>query len=354
MSTHRLLLGGSAASPAPADRRSPRHTHRLCFLQAGAGMPRASVACSSTSISGGGSDGRYILGDDDCLVFGIDDVRTKMRLAIETGIHDTIGIDLVAMSVNDIVTSGAEPKAFQDYYATNKIDVDLEEKVIKGVMSGCQLSDCIRLGGETAEMPGSYAEGEYDLSLSGSALGVVNKDKVIDGRNIVEGDIIIGLPSSGLHSNGFSLARRVLEKSGLSLGDQLPRDDGITSTIGEALMAPTVIYVKQVLEIISHGGVKGIVHITGGGFTENIPRVFPSGLGAKIITGSWEVTPVFKWLQQVGNIDDAEMRRTFNMGIGMVLVVSRESADRIIQETHGLNPAYRIGEVIQGEGVHYA
>ncbi|CAN6230591.1 unnamed protein product [Urochloa humidicola] len=353
MSTHRLLLlGGSAASPAPADRRSPRHTHRLCFSQAGAGMPRASVACSSTSISGGGSDGRYILGDDDCLVFGIGDVRTKMRLAIETGIHDTIGIDLVAMSVNDIVTSGAEPKAFQDYYATNKIDVDLEEKVIKGVMSGCQLSDCIRLGGETAEMPGSYAEGEYDLN--GSALGVVNKDKVIDGRNLVEGDIIIGLPSSGLHSNGFSLARRVLEKSGLSLGDQLPRDDGITSTIGEALMAPTVIYVKQVLEIISHGGVKGIVHITGGGFTEDIPRVFPSGLGAKIITGSWEVPPVFKWLQQVGNIDDAEMRRTFNMGIGMVLVVSRESADRIIQETHGSNPAHRIGEVIQGEGVHYA
>ncbi|CAL4970977.1 unnamed protein product [Urochloa decumbens] len=231
MSTNRLLhlLGGSAASPVPADRGAPRHRHRLCFPQAGAGMLRASVACSSTS-----TGGRYILGDNDCFVFGIDDVRTKLELAIETGIHDTIGIDL------------------------------------------------------TAEMPGYYAEGEFDLS--GSALGVVNKDKVIDGRNIVEGDIIIGLPSSGLHSNGLSLAR----------------------------------------------------------------RVFPSGLGAKIITGSWEVPPVLKWLQQAGNIDDAEMRRTFNMGIGMVLVVSRESADRIIQETHGSNPAYRIGEVIQGEGVHYA
>ncbi|RLM79830.1 phosphoribosylformylglycinamidine cyclo-ligase, chloroplastic/mitochondrial [Panicum miliaceum] len=321
MSSDRLLLHllrGPAASPAPADRRGPRRPHGLRFPQAGAGMPRASVACSATS------GDRYIFEDGDCIVASTDGVGTKLKLAFETGIHDTIGIDLVAMSVNDIVTSGYQ-----------------------GVVDGCQQSDCTLVRGETAEIPGFYAEGEYDLS--GSAIGVV-KDKVIDGKNIVEGDILIGLPSSGFHSNGFSLARRVLEKSGLSLSDQLPRNDGIRSTIDEALMAPTAIYVKQ---IIGNGSVKGLAHITGGGFTENIPRVLPSGLGAKIISASWEVPPVFKWLQQVGNIDDAEMWRTFNMGIGMVLVVSAESADRIIQDTHGSNPAYRIGEAIQGKGVHY-
>uniref|UniRef100_A0A287HC47 phosphoribosylformylglycinamidine cyclo-ligase n=1 Tax=Hordeum vulgare subsp. vulgare TaxID=112509 RepID=A0A287HC47_HORVV len=197
-------------------------------------------------------------------------------------------------------------------------------------------------------MPDFYAEGEYDLG--GFAMGVVDKDKLIDGENIVEGDILIGLPSSGVHSNGFSLVRRVLDKSGLSLTDEFPGNNGKTNTLGETLMTPTVIYVKQVLEIIGKGGVKGLAHITGGGFTDNIPRVFPSGLGANIFTGSWEVPPVFKWLQQVGKIEDAEMMRTFNMGVGMVLVVSKEAADRIIEEA---NPAYRIGEVIQGKGVHY-
>ncbi|KAF8726970.1 hypothetical protein HU200_019458 [Digitaria exilis] len=390
----------SSTAPAPAARRGPGHPHSLRFPQSGEGMRRASVACSSTSAAGdegmtykgagvdidagaelvrricklapgiGGFGGLFPFGicfdhliivllnspfvlvptrargRDHYLVAGTDGVGTKLKLAFETGIHDTIGIDLwlngfrslwqVAMSVNDIVTSGAEPLFFLDYYATSKLDVDLAEKVIKGIVDGCQQSDCALLGGETAEMPDFYAEGEYDLS--GFAVGCVKKDKVIDGKNIVKGDVLIGLPSSGVHSNGFSLARR---------------NDGITTTVGEALMAPTVIYVKQVLEIVSKGGVKGLAHITGGGFTDNIPRVFPSGLGAKIFTGSWEVPPVFKWLQQVGNIDDAEMRRTFNMGIGMVLVVSREAADRIIEESHGSNPAYRIGEVIEGEGVHY-
>ncbi|KAL6607712.1 hypothetical protein ACP70R_040775 [Stipagrostis hirtigluma subsp. patula] len=381
MSADRLLhlLPAPAAACPAARRRSP---HPLCVRlpQAAAGMRRASVACCSFGTAGeagmtykaagvdidagtelvrrikrmapgiGGFGGLFPLGDD-FLVAGTDGVGTKLKLAFETGIHDTIGIDLVAMSVNDIVTSGAKPLFFLDYFATSKLDVDLAEKVIKGIVDGCQQSDCVLLGGETAEMPGFYAEGEYDLS--GFAVGVVKKENVIDGKNIVEGDILIGLPSSGVHSNGFSLARRVLDKSGLSLGDQLPRNDGISTTVGEALMAPTVIYVKQVLEIISGGGVKGLAHITGGGFTDNIPRVFPSGLGAKIFTGSWEVPPVFKWLQQVGNIDDAEMLRTFNMGIGMVLVVSKEAADRILKNSHGSDPAYRIGEVIQGEGVHY-
>ncbi|KAK0579068.1 hypothetical protein LWI29_020393 [Acer saccharum] len=295
----------------------------------------------------GGFGGLFPLGDS-YLVAGTDGVGTKLKLAFETGIHDTIGIDLVAMSVNDIVTSGAKPLFFLDYFATSRLDVDLAEKVIKGIVDGCQQSDCALLGGETAEMPDFYAEGEYDLS--GFAVGVVKKDSVIDGKNIVSGDILIGLPSSGVHSNGFSLVRRVLAQSGLSLKDQLP---GESITLGEALMAPTVIYVKQVLDIISKGGVKGIAHITGGGFTDNIPRVFPKGLGAVIDNDSWEIPPVFKWMQQAGRIEDGEMMRTFNMGIGMVLVVSQEASQRILDEQHGSYTAYRIGEVVNGKGVSY-
>ncbi|KAL8121853.1 hypothetical protein AgCh_018549 [Apium graveolens] len=241
----------------------------------------------------GGFGGLYPFGDS-YLVAGTDGVGTKLKLAFETGIHDTIGIDLVAMSVNDIVTSGAKPLFFLDYYATSRLDVNLAEKVIKGIVDGCQQSECVLLGGETAEMPDFYADGEYDLS--GFAVGSVKKDSVINGKNIVEGDVLIGLPSSGVHSNGFSLVRRVLAKSGLSLKDNLP---GESVTLGEALMAPTVIYVKQVLDIISKGGVKGIAHITGGGFTDNIPRVFPDGLGAVIFKDSWVVPPVFKWIQKV-------------------------------------------------------
>ncbi|CAN1175708.1 Phosphoribosylformylglycinamidine cyclo-ligase, chloroplastic/mitochondrial, partial [Linum perenne] len=293
----------------------------------------------------GGFGGLFPLGDS-YLVAGTDGVGTKLKLAFETGIHDTIGVDLVAMSVNDIVTSGAKPLFFLDYFATSRLDVDLAEKVIRGIVDGCQQSDCTLLGGETAEMPDFYAEGEYDLS--GFAVGIVSKDSVIDGKNIVAGDVLIGLPSSGVHSNGFSLVRRVLAKSGLSLNDKLP---GNSITLGEALMAPTVIYVKQVLDIISKGGVKGIAHITGGGFTDNIPRVFPKGLGAAIYNNSWEIPPVFEWIQEAGKIEDAEMRRTFNMGIGMVLVVTKEAGRRIIED--GQHKAYQIGEVVDAEGVSY-
>ncbi|KAH7529027.1 hypothetical protein FEM48_Zijuj05G0140000 [Ziziphus jujuba var. spinosa] len=293
----------------------------------------------------GGFGGLYPFGDH-YLVAGTDGVGTKLKLAFETGIHETIGIDLVAMSVNDIVTSGAKPLFFLDYFATSRLDVDLAEKVIKGIVDGCQQSDCALLGGETAEMPGFYADGEYDLS--GFAVGAVKKDSVIDGKNIVAGDILIGLPSSGVHSNGFSLVRRVLAHSGSSLKDQLPGED---KTLGEALIAPTVIYVKQVLDIISKGGVKGIAHITGGGFTDNIPRVFPKGLGAIIYKDSWRVPSIFKWIQEAGRVADDEMRRTFNMGIGMVLVVSPEASHRILEDANG--EAYRIGEVSSGEGVSY-
>ncbi|KAE8692051.1 Phosphoribosylformylglycinamidine cyclo-ligase [Hibiscus syriacus] len=296
----------------------------------------------------GGFGGLFPLGDS-YLVAGTDGVGTKLKLAFETGIHETIGIDLVAMSVNDIVTSGAKPLFFLDYFATSHLDVDLAEKVIKGIVDGCQQSDCALLGGETAEMPDFYAKGEYDLS--GFAVGIVKKDSVIDGKNIVAGDVLVGLPSSGVHSNGFSLVRRALVRSGLSLKDQLP---GAAVTLGEALMAPTVIYVKQVLDIIGKGGVKGIAHITGGGFTDNIPRVFPKGLGAVIYNDSWNVPAVFKWIQQAGNIEDAEMRRTFNMGIGMVLVVSKEGSQRILEGANGAYTAYHIGEVVNGEGVTYS
>ncbi|XP_027342213.1 phosphoribosylformylglycinamidine cyclo-ligase, chloroplastic/mitochondrial isoform X1 [Abrus precatorius] len=296
----------------------------------------------------GGFGGLFPLGDS-YLVAGTDGVGTKVMLAFETGIHDTIGIDLVAMSVNDIVTAGAKPLFFLDYFATGHLDVDVAEKVIKGIVDGCKQSDCVLLGGETAEMPGLYKEGEYDLS--GCAVGIVKKDSVINGTNITAGDILIGLPSSGVHSNGFSLVRsRVLAQSGLSLKDQLPGGD---ITIAEALMAPTVIYVKQVLDFISKGGVKGIAHITGGGFTDNIPRVFPEGLGAVIYKDSWEVPAVFKWLQEAGKIEDSEMRRTFNMGIGMVLVVSPETASRILESRGKTEKVYHIGKVISGKGVTF-
>ncbi|GAU25368.1 hypothetical protein TSUD_70210 [Trifolium subterraneum] len=295
----------------------------------------------------GGFGGLFPLGDN-YLVAGTDGVGTKLMLAFETGIHDTIGIDLVAMSVNDIVTSGAKPLFFLDYFATGHLDVDVAEQVIKGIVDGCKQSDCALLGGETAEMPGLYKEGEYDLS--GCAVGIVKKEDVINGKNITAGDIIIGLPSSGVHSNGFSLVRRVLAHSGLQLKDKLPGGD---ITIAEALMAPTTIYVKQVLDIISKGGVKGIAHITGGGFTDNIPRVFPDGLGALIYENSWDIPTVFKWLQEAGKIEDSEMMRTFNMGIGMVLVVSPEAANGVLENLVETGKAYRIGEVISGNGVTY-
>nr|XP_028963030.1 phosphoribosylformylglycinamidine cyclo-ligase, chloroplastic/mitochondrial-like isoform X1 [Malus domestica] len=325
---------------------------------------------------------------DVCLVHGTDGVGTKLKLAFETGIHDTIGIDLViyhlrflytyyflliiafpmprlysfyrsfnsqvAMNVNDIVTCGAKPLSFQDYFSTSRLDVDIAVKVIQGIRDGCQQSGCsCKLsGGETAEMPDFYKDGEYDLG--GSAVGAVKKDSIIDGKNIAPGDVIIGLPSSGVHSNGFSLVRRVLADTGVSLKDQLPGGEGVT--FGEALMVPTVIYVNQVLDLISKGGVNGVAHITGGGFTENIPRVFPKGLGAVIYKDSWEVPPVFKWIQKAGRVEEAEMRRTFNMGIGMVLVVSPEASHRILEEdgNGAAYKVYRIGEVVSShEGVIY-
>jgi len=326
-------------------------SQRLTYKQAGVDIDAGTelvkrIAKMAPGI--GGFGGLFPFGDS-FLVAGTDGVGTKLKLAFETGIHDTIGVDLVAMSVNDIVTSGAKPLFFLDYFATSHLDVDLAEKVIKGIVDGCQQSDCVLLGGETAEMPDFYAEGEYDLS--GFAVGSVKKNAVIDGKTISVGDALIGLPSSGVHSNGFSLVRRVLAQSGLSLKDVLPGNENESVTLGAALMAPTVIYVKQVLDMVSRGGVKGVAHITGGGFTDNIPRIFPKGLGAVVNMNSWEVPSIFKWIQKSGRIEDSEMRRTFNMGIGMVIVASQEAASIILSE--GNTKAYLIGHVVEREGVIY-
>ncbi|GBG73528.1 hypothetical protein CBR_g16871 [Chara braunii] len=311
----------------------------------------------------GGFGGLYPFGDS-YLVAGTDGVGTKLKLAFELDIHNTIGIDLVAMSVNDIVTSGAKPLFFLDYFATSRLDVDAAAKVIAGIVEGCRQSDCALLGGETAEMPGFYADGEYDLS--GFAVGAVKRDEVIDGSGVEAGDIILGLASSGVHSNGFSLVRRVLEKSGASLYDVLPgieesAEEGNNSltTIGASLLTPTVIYVKQIMDIIGKVPVKGIAHITGGGFTDNIPRILPDGLAAKIDVTAWEPPRVFQWIQQAGQISDNEMRRTFNMGIGMAMVVSPSAAEEILSwgpnhwQDLGPNPI-QIGEVVPGNGVIYA
>ncbi|RWR90562.1 AIR synthase related protein [Cinnamomum micranthum f. kanehirae] len=298
-------------------------------------------------------------GDDDYMVWTSFGVGSKLKLAIETGIHETIGIELVALIVNNILTFGAKPAYLALLHSSMVLDDAFSKKVIKGVLDGCRQSGCKFLGEKAIEKVNLYFEGEYDLGCF--AKGIVKKDSVIDGKNIVAGDYLIGLPSSAVHWSGFSLVRRALAESGLSLKDQLPGGCGKPITLGEALMAPTVIYVKQVLDIISKGGVKAITHITGGGLMDNITRVLPKGLGATIYRDTWEVPAVLKWIQEVGRIEDAVMRRTFGMGIGMVLVVSPEAASRILQdatskpslERHGGNLAYTIGEVSRREGVTY-
>ncbi|XXG61018.1 hypothetical protein AAC387_Pa04g2779 [Persea americana] len=295
--------------------------------------------------------GRFIpMGDDDYLVYSYYDVGTKFKLAVETGIYETIGIDLVAMTLNDIITSGAKPSVMGHLFSSCLLGLGLCEKVVKGALEGCEQSDCEFIGGKAINKADFCAT---DYELWGSAQGIVKKDSVIDGKNIVAGDVIVGLPSSVVHWSGFSLVRRALAQSGLSLKDQLPGGSGKPITFGEALMTPTVIYVKQVLDIISKGGVKGIAHITGGGLTDDIPGVFQEGLGATIYQDSWEVPAVFKWIQEAGRIEDAEMRRTFNMGIGMVLVVNPDAAARILGEQRGGYSAYLIGEVTSREGVTY-
>src|SRR5437763_1121819 len=254
------------------------------------------------------------------LVSGTDGVGTKLKLAFEMNRHDTVGVDLVAMSVNDILVQGAEPLFFLDYFACGKLDIDVAEQVIKGIAAGCEQAGCALIGGETAEMPGMYASGEYDLA--GFAVGVVEKSRIIDGAGIVVGDVVLGLASSGLHSNGFSLVRKILATSKTRLDTEF---EG--STLGETLLTPTRIYVKSLLPSIEAGSINALAHITGGGLVENVPRVLPSNLAARIERTAWPRPKIFEWLQVNGGVSETEMHRVFNCGIGMVVIVSAGAAE---------------------------
>lgn len=275
------------------------------------------------------------------LVTGTDGVGTKLMLAFKLGRHDTVGQDLVAMSVNDILVQGAKSLFFLDYYACGKLDVDVASRVVAGVAKGCELAGCALIGGETAEMPGMYPEGEYDLA--GFAVGVVEKDRIIDGTRIQPGDIILGLASSGPHSNGFSLIRKVVEVSGADWS--MPFDG---ATLADRAMEPTRIYVKQVLEVMKTINIKGMAHITGGGLLENVPRVLPETVQAKIDGKAWTRPAIFDWLQEKGNIEDHEMFRVFNNGIGLVVIVSPEEAEAAMNAFREQGEkVFRIGEIIK-------
>lgn len=273
------------------------------------------------------------------LVSGTDGVGTKLKLAFQLNKHDTVGIDLVAMSVNDILVQGAEPLFFLDYFACGKLEISTAADVIKGIAAGCEESGCALVGGETAEMPGMYPAGEYDLA--GFVVGCVDKSNIIDGSTIAEGDVVLGLASSGAHSNGYSLIRKLIEKSGIDM-----ESDFGEHKFKDVVMMPTKIYVKSVLALIAAMPVKGMAHITGGGITENVPRVLPAGLTAEISAGSWELPPLFKWLQAQGNIADVEMYKTFNCGIGMIVIVSQERAAEAkkVLEAHG-EIVYQVGNI---------
>ncbi len=285
---------------------------------------------------------------DPILVAATDGVGTKLRIAIDTGNVDTIGIDLVAMCVNDLVCQGAEPLFFLDYFATGKLDLDQATRIIEGIAEGCGASGCALIGGETAEMPGMYHGGDFDLA--GFAVGAMERGADLP-RDVAVGDVLLGLGSNGVHSNGYSLVRRVVEVSGLSWDDPAPFQDG---TLGAALLAPTRLYVTQALAAIRAGGVNALAHITGGGLTENLPRVLPEGLGAAIDLESWVLPPVFDWLAKVGGLSQAEMLKTFNAGIGMVLVVKADRADalsKLLQDTG--ETVYALGHVTDGANMTY-
>ncbi len=277
------------------------------------------------------------------LVSGTDGVGTKLRLAMDMGIHDTIGIDLVAMCVNDLVVAGAEPLFFLDYYATGALNVDTAADVVTGIGQGCELAGCALVGGETAEMPGMYEGDDYDLA--GFCVGVVEKAEIIDGSSVNQGDALLAVASSGPHSNGYSLVRKILEVSGAELSQPLG-----DNTLGQALLTPTTIYVKALLQLFKSVPVKALSHITGGGLLENLPRVLPDGSKAQIDTRSWEWPPVFQWLQAQGNVETREMYRTFNCGVGMVICVAQEhKAAALAQLATAGHEAWEIGLITAGD-----
>ena len=264
--------------------------------------------------------------NDPVLVSSTDGVGTKLRIAIDANQHDTVGIDLVAMCVNDILVQGAEPLFFLDYFASSQLNVDTAATVIKGIAEGCNQAGCALIGGETAEMPSMYEKGDYDLA--GFSVGAVERERVLTGENIIESDVVIGIASSGVHSNGYSLVRKIVADNNLSYSDNCPFDDSLS--LGAALLKPTKIYVRALLPLIKKGDLKGLAHITGGGLTDNIPRVLPEGLGVELDAKLWSFKPVFKWLQKNGNLTNDDMAVTYNCGLGMVVIVSKDKADEVV------------------------
>jgi phosphoribosylformylglycinamidine cyclo-ligase len=281
-------------------------------------------------------------------VAATDGVGTKLRIAIDTGHVDTIGVDLVAMCVNDLVCQGAEPLFFLDYFATGKLEVDEAARIITGIAQGCKASGCALIGGETAEMPGMYHKGDFDLA--GFAVGAMERGADLP-RDVQKGDVLLGLSSSGVHSNGYSFVRKVVDLSGLGWDAPSPFGQG---TLGQALLTPTRLYVKQALAAIRAGGVHGLAHITGGGLTENPPRVLPEGLACEIDLGAWQLPPVFRWLGQTANMSETELLKTFNCGVGMILVVAEDRADDLTEllQTEG-ETVTRLGRIVEGQGVIY-
>jgi phosphoribosylformylglycinamidine cyclo-ligase len=298
----------------------------------------------------GGFSGLFAIGnagyEDPVLIASTDGVGTKLNIAKLCNKHDTIGIDLVAMCVNDVVVSGAKPLFFLDYFAVSSLDLDVATEVVRGIAEGCKISGCALIGGETAEMPGLYQPGDYDLA--GFVVGIGERDEIIDGSDIRVGNKIIGLTSSGLHSNGYSLVRKVFfEELGLSVNDQIAE---FGCTVGEELLRPTKIYVESVLKVLRNFTINGLIHNTGGGFVDNVPRILPGGCRAIIQAGSWDIPPVFSFLQDKGNIPIEEMYRTFNMGIGMMALVPEKEVEDIMQQFSALGESpVIIGEIAAAE-----
>ena len=283
---------------------------------------------------------------DPVLVSSADGVGTKLRLAFLTGVHRTIGVDLVNHCVNDILVQGAQPLFFMDYLATGRLDPDVAVQVVEGLSSACRANGCALLGGETAEMPGFYADGEYDLA--GFIVGAVARERLIDGRGITPGDVLIGVPSSGLHTNGYSLARRIVfDVAGLGVDSHVSE---LGTTVGAALLEPHRSYLPLLRSLLPSGVVKGLAHITGGGITDNLPRILPDGAAAQIDPSAWRVPAIFDWLQRIGHVPDDDMRRTFNMGIGLIVVCSAASGSRVVEElaAAGEPRAARIGRIVAG------
>jgi phosphoribosylformylglycinamidine cyclo-ligase len=359
-----IVYAGRNTDSARRGRQMTKGHNGLTYADAGVDIDAGNAlvdkikpAAKSTSRSGvmGGLGGFGALFDlkaagyqDPILVAATDGVGTKLRIAIDTGHVDTIGIDLVAMCVNDLVCQGAEPLFFLDYFATGKLEVEEATRIITGIAKGCADSGCALIGGETAEMPGMYHRGDFDLA--GFAVGAMERGSDLP-RDVQKGDVLLGLASSGVHSNGYSFVRKVVELSGLGWDAPSPFSDG---TLGEALLTPTRLYVKQALAAVRAGGVHGLAHITGGGLTENPPRVLPEGLACEIDLGAWKLPPVFRWLATTANMSEPELLKTFNCGIGMILVVAEDRADDL---THLLQAegetVNHLGRIVEGQGVIY-